>query len=284
VLAAVLTLAACGNQPVARDADTEAGKIKVSVTFNALQEFVAAVGRDKVVISTIIPVGMEPHDFEPRAKDLIDLAAADIFVYNGVDLESWTEQALSAIQQPNLIIVEASQGVERIADDPHVWLSLTGAALEVQNIRDALIQADPVNQAYYEGNCADFIVQLDNLYTEYQEKFRATTQKSFVSGHAAFAYLCRDFALVQNSVEDTFAEGEPSARQLSVLVEYCTEHAVTTIFTEEMVSKSVAETLAREVGATVETLYTMESAEGDRTYLERMSDNLAKIYASLTNG
>ena len=48
--------------------------------------------------------------------------------------------------------------------------------------------------------------------------------KNFVTGHAAFAYLCRDFGLEQNSVEDVFAEGEPNAAQLAELIEYCKEN------------------------------------------------------------
>jgi zinc transport system substrate-binding protein len=122
---------------------------------------------------------------------------------------------------------------------------------------------------------------LEDLYEEYEAKFQTVTQKSFVTGHAAFGYLCRDFGLEQNSVEDVFADGEPSAQQLAELVEYCRENDVTTIFAEELASPEVSETLADEVGAEVETIYTIASAEDDKTYLERMEENLEKIYQSL---
>ena len=82
-------------------------------------------------------------------------------------------------------------------------------------------------------------------------------------------------------MEDVFAEGEPSAQQLTELVKYCKEHKVTTIFAEEMASPDVSNTLAKEVGANVETVYTMESGEDSKTYLERAESNLSKIYASL---
>ena len=115
----------------------------------------------------------------------------------------------------------------------------------------------------------------------YESQFASVPHKNFVTGHAAFAYLCRDFGLAQNSVEDVFAEGEPNAAQLAELVAYCKEHNITTIFAEEMASPDVSKTLADEVGAKVETIYTMESNEDDKTYLERMDDNLRKILASL---
>ena len=283
--------AGCNNNQANK---TEASKLKVSVTFDAMKEFVAAVGKEKVEISTIIPTGTEPHDFEPKAQDLAALSTAQVFVYSGLGMEAWVDEMISAANNAKLVTVEASKGADAIKNteleeieehgqnDPHIWLSLKGAELEVKNIKDALIQADPSNKDFYEKNCNDFVSQLENLYNEYNEKFQSVPKKSFVTGHAAFGYLCRDFGLEQNSVEDTFAEGEPTAQQLAELVEYCKENKVTTIFAEEMASQDVSQTLANEVGAKVETIYTIESSEDGMTYLERMEDNLSKIYDSLT--
>lgn len=292
-LIAVLSFSAC-NSPADR-AGKSGEKIQVSVSFNAIKEFVEAVGGDKVEISTIIPNGTEPHDFEPKAQDLVGLGTAQVFVYNGLGMEPWAEEAVSAANNAGLIVVEASKGADTIENtepgdieehgqyDPHLWLSLKGAEFEVNNIKDALIQADPDNREYYEANCNDYVSRLENLYNEYAEKFRNVENMSFVTGHAAFGYLCRDFGLEQNSVEDTFAEGEPSAQQLVALVEYCRKNNVSTIFAEEMGSSDVSETLANEVGAKVETIYTMESGEDNMTYLERAADNLSRIYDSLAN-
>lgn len=289
---AVMSFSACGGNTQANN--PEGSKIKVSVTFNAMKEFVEAVGKDRVEVSTIIPDGMEPHDFEPKAQDLANLNAARVFVYSGLGMEAWVDEAIKAANNANLITVEASSGADVITNtepeeieehgqyDPHVWLSLKGAEIEVGNIKDALVKADPTNKEYYEKNCNDYVSQLEKLYEEYNGKFQSVEKKSFVTGHAAFAYLCRDFGLEQNSVEDVFAEGEPSAQQLAELVEYCKENKVTTIFAEEMASPDVSQTLANEVGAKVETIYTIESGEEDMTYMERMTDNLARIYASLT--
>ncbi|MDR0405727.1 MAG: metal ABC transporter substrate-binding protein [Clostridiales bacterium] len=295
-LSAVIGLSACGGQqsPGGETTGTGTEKLKVSVTFNAMREFVHAVGGDKVEISTMIPDGTEPHAFEPKARELAALSTADVFVYNGLGMEAWASEAVQAANNANLLVVDASKGADVIQNteqeeieehgqyDPHLWLSLKGAAAEVKNIRDALTQADADNKAYYEKNCADFTARLDALYNEYDAKFRAAKNKSFVTGHAAFAYLCREFGLEQNSVEDTFAEGEPSARQLAELTQYCRDNGVTTVFAEEMASPEVSETLAAEVGAKVETIYTIESAEEDKTYLERMTENLEKIYASVS--
>ena len=282
-----------GSSSAESTSSAEAEKIPVSVTFNAMKEFVEAVGTDRVEVATIIPDGTEPHDFEPKAQDLAALSNAKIFVYNGFGMEAWVEDAIKSANNSSLITVEASKGAEPIQNteeeeieehgqyDPHLWLSLKGAELEVKNIKEALVSADPSNKEFYETNCNDYVAQLEKLYTEYQGKFQSVKKKSFVTGHAAFGYLCREFGLEQNSVEDVFAEGEPSAQQMTELVKYCKENQVTTIFAEEMASPEVSKTLADEVGAKVETIYTIEGGEDDKSYLERMEDNLSKIYDSL---
>ena len=296
-------LSACGGDPAGSEAaggalssaavSSEGSRLKVSVTFNAMKEFAEAVGGDKAEVSAIIPDGTEPHDFEPKAQDLVGLSTAKVFVYSGLGMEAWADKAVQSADNPDLVVVEASKGAEPIKNtdpgeieehgqyDPHIWLSLKGAETEVENIKDGLVKADPSNKEDYEKNCGDFVSRLESLYAEYDRKFKSVSKKGFVTGHAAFGYLCRDFGLEQNSVEDVYAEGEPSARQLSELVKYCRENKVTTVFAEKMASPDVSKTLADEVGAKVETIYTIESAEDDKTYLERVESNLKKICESL---
>ena len=85
----------------------------------------------------------------------------------------------------------------------------------------------------------------------------------------------------QRSVESVFASGEPSPQQLASLADFCKQHKVKTIFSETMVSTKISETLAKEVGASVKTIHTIESAEGTATYIDRMRDNIEQIYQSL---
>jgi zinc transport system substrate-binding protein len=270
------SLTACANDSAKTTvADS---KVQVTVSFNAMKEFVDAVGGDLVEVTTIIPDGTEPHDFEMKAQDIASLSNAAIFVYNGLGMEQWADEGADAIAH-----TEEEEIEEHGQYDPHLWLSLKGAQTEIENIKNALVEADPSNKDAYETNYQYAAEQLDSLYQEYTEKFQSTDRKNFVTGHAAFGYLCRDFGLEQNSVEDIFAEGEPSAQQLAELVDYCLENNVTTVFAEELASPDVSETLANEVGAKVETIYTIESAEDSKSYLERMRENLEKIYVSLTD-
>lgn len=273
--------------------NTKESKVKVVVSFNAMREFASAIGKDKIDIITMIPNGTEPHDFEPTAKDFKNLSDANVFVYSGFGMESWKDKVLKSINNKNLIVVDASKGSTPIKNgdsdeikehgqyDPHIWLSLKGAKNQSKNIKDTLVKADPSNKNFYEKNYSDFSKQLDDLYNEYNKKFQTVSTKSFVTGHAAFAYLCRDFGLKQNSVEDVFAEGEPSPKKLEGLVNYCKQNKIKTIFVEDMVSPKVSNTLAKEVGAKVEKIYTIEANEDNKDYIQSMKYNLQMIYNSL---
>lgn len=292
---AALLLTACGTDQNSstEGASANGEKLKVAVSFNAMKEFTQAVGKDKVDVIQLIPDGTEPHDFQPTTKSMKDLADAKVFVYQGLGMEPWADQVLTSLGKKDLTAVEAGKGVDVIQNtdpeeakehgpvDPHAFLSLSAAQVEVQNIADALAKADPANADYYQKNAADYKGQLKALQDEYTPKFAALSHKDFVTGHAAFAYLCRDFGLTQNSVEDVFADGEPSTQKLAELVDYSKAHQVKTIFVEDMVSPKTSETLAKEVGATTKTIHTMESGEGAATYLDRMKENLEEIYTSL---
>lgn len=294
IASTMLTFAGCGNKSENSNlAKEDSSKLKVVVTFNAMREFASAVGKDKIDIVTMIPDGTEPHDFEPKAKDLESLSKAKVFVYNGFGMETWVDKAVQSVNNKNLIVVESSKGAKPIENteadeikehgqyDPHLWLSLKGAESQANNIKDALIKADSANKEFYENNYKEFAGKLDNLYDEYNKKFQTVQNKNFVTGHAAFAYLCRDYGLKQNSVEDVFAEGEPSAKKLKELTDYCKENKIKTIFVEELVSPKVSETLAKDVGAKVEKIHTVESKEDNKDYVQCMQENLEKIYDSL---
>lgn len=269
------------------------GKLPVVASFYAMKELTQAVGGNKVHVTTLIPEGSEPHDFLPTPRQLKQLHSAKVFIVQGLGMEPWQEEVVKAADNPKLQVMEAARQVQAIENedeeeieehgkyDPHAWLSLLCAKQEAQTIAEALAQADPANGDYYKANARSLGQQLDGLYVEYGKKFQGTSRKEFVAGHEAFGYLCREFGLTQKSLESMFAGGEPSAREMAKLVTYAREHHVTTIFTEVNVSPKSSEALAREIGAKVVPIHTMESSEGRGGYAAQMRENLQAIYESL---
>jgi zinc transport system substrate-binding protein len=273
---ALLLLVSCGEKPAGD------GRLRVVVTVDALYEFAVAVGGERVNVTSIIPAGSEPHDYEPKPRDLESLAGADVFLYSGLGLEPWAEETIATVKNAKLTSLDMSVGIELISDggggyDPHTWLSLINAVYEVQRIAQTFAALDPGGADVYDANAEAFEDAARNLDDIYLERFESAGGGEFVTGHEAFAYLCRDYGLTQRGVSDMYAEGEPSAKQLAELIEFCRDNGIKTVFAESTAPSNVAETLARECGALVKTIYTIETAEGGLTYLERMAYNLEQI-------
>ena len=263
------------------------GKVDVTVSIEPLREFTEIVGGDKVNVKTMVPNGTEPHDFEPKTQDLLELNKAKVFVYNGLGMEHWKEQVLNTIENKDVKVVEASKGAEVLKEgdkvDPHLWLSLDGAKIEAQKIKDALVEVDSDNKSYYEEKFKKFAEKLDSLANEYKEKFNGLANKDFVTGHAAFGYLCREFGLKQVSVENLFGEGEITPQKMQEIVEFCKKNDIKTIFMPELASEKISQTLANEVGGKIEKIYTLESNEDGISYIDAMKENLSKIYNALSS-
>lgn len=288
----------------------ETGRLSIAVSFNAIHELTRAIVKDKADISLIIPEGIEPHEAEPTPKTLVFLSRADVLVYNGLGMEFYLEKTLASVGNKDIVLIEASKGIEPIKlnkdehkhyhteeecdmedekehhhhhgdVDPHVWLSPSSAIIMVRNIQSELSRLDQKNSSAYKKNADAYIKQLRSLIKSYKGKFAKIKNKNFVASHAAFGYLCRDFGLIQSSIQDVFAEGEPNATQLATLVEYCKEHGVKTIFSEEAANTALAETLSREVDGKVVKIYSLEISEDNMDYLSRMKENLKRIYENL---
>lgn len=295
----------CGESNDKNAVKNEETKPSITVSIFPLKEFAEEIAGDKVDINCLVPNNMEPHDYEPKTKDFEKLINSDAFIYNGLGLEEWVEKVNEVIKNEDVLIVDSSKNVDSItiedenheeehnhdneeehdhehgAIDPHSWLSLKEAQVQSEAIKDTLIEVDPENKAYYEQNYNEFKQKLDDLYNKYNEKFQTLQNKNFITGHAAFGYLCRDFGLEQKSVENVFGEGEPTPKQLENLVNFCKENNITTIFSESLASPKVSETLAAEVGAKVIPIYTLESQEDNKSYIEAMEYNLNQIYNCL---
>lgn len=297
ILGVMFSLAGCKSDD---SKDKEMESLRVGVTISPLKYFAETIGGEKVEVFSIIPDGSDAHTFDPKPKDLNNLVNSDMFIYNGLGMEEWIDSVLTTIDSEKVKIVEASNGVNEISIeeehnheededhshdhggiDPHTWLSLSDAIIEAENIKNALVEIDPENKDYYEENFETLKKYFTDLKSEYEDKFNELTNKDFVTGHAAFAYLCRDFGLTQKSIADVFGEGELTAKNLEELINYCKENNVKVIFSESTASEKEAETLAKEVNAEVVKIYSLETKEDDMNYLEGMRYNLETIYNSL---
>ncbi len=273
------------------------GRLKVMASFYPMYDFAQKVGGDKVEVKDMVPAGTEPHDWEPAATDIRNLEDADVFVYNGADLEHWAEDVLATLENQNLIVTEASDGVELLdgegdhahgdnGKDPHVWLDPLRAKKEMENIRDAFCQADPKNRDYYEGNYERYAREFDELDQEFREKLADAKSRDIIVAHEAFGYLCNAYDLKQLAIEGLTPDSEPDPAKMQEVIEYAKEFDIHTIFFEELASSKVAKTVAKEVDAVTAVLNPIEGLSDEdiqagEDYFSVMRKNLTALQKAL---
>ena len=305
-LAAVLSislLTGCGNASAASNSKESDGKLSVMASFYPVYDFAGKIGGDKVNVTSMVPSGTEPHDWEPAASDIVSLEEADVFVYSGAGMEHWVSDVLASLENKTLISVEASKGItllkghaheekeqgeetEESEFDPHVWLSPLNAKIEMENIKNAFVQADPDNKDYYEDNYTRWSDSCDELDQELKDTFSGLPKKDIVVSHEAFGYLCDAYGLNQVGIEGISPDSEPDPARMAEIQDFVTENNVRIIFSEELVSPKVAESIASATGAEVQTLNPLEglsdeqSAAGD-DYFSVMRQNMTALKAAL---
>jgi zinc transport system substrate-binding protein len=223
----------------------------VAVGIPPLAEFAEAVGGDRVRVTVILPAGADPHTFEPTPQEVVDISKSDLILAVGSHLpfEDRLLQGLSGIQ-PTPTVVNLSEGIILIDQDPHDWLSLVNARSMVNITADAFCARDPEHCATYHTNRDVYLLKLQ----ETDDRIRATLGRArtttFLVVHPAWGYFAREYGLTQLAIEE---EGkEPSAPELAQLVTTAREAGVRVVFVEPQFSTREAEILAVQINGSVE--------------------------------
>ena len=265
-------------------------KLKVMTSFYPMFDFASKVGGDKVEVTNMTPAGTEPHDWEPSAKDITQLEKADVFIYNGADMEHWTDDVLNTLDSKEITVVEASKGIDLLKEgknyDPHVWLNPLNAKKEMENIKDALVKADKKNKDYYEKNYKTYAKKFDTLDSEYSTTLSTVKNKNLIASHEAFGYLCEAYSLKQIGIEGLSPDSEPDAAKMKEIIRFAKKNNVKTIFFEELVSPKVSETIAKELGAEAKVLDPIEGLSDEQQelgadYFSVMESNLQTLKEAL---
>ena len=304
IIGCFIILSGCSNGKQVSDEkekeDTE--KLQIITTFYPMYYFTKQITGNLANVEILIPNGVEPHDWEPTSKDMINMQESDVFIYNSHYFETWTEKVLDSIDTSNLKVVEASKGIglmdtnaeedqhdhegSEATKDPHVWLSPVLAQKEVDNIAKAIEKADPKNKEQYEKNADSLKAKLTDLDRLYKETIDKAPRKEFVTQHAAFGYLAKQYGLTQIPIAGLSPDVEPTLAKLAELTEMMKKKKINVVYFEELTSPKVAKTLANETGAKTEVLNPLEGLTKDEQeqgldYIGVMEKNLEALKLSL---
>ena len=258
-------------------------KLQVISSFYPLHEFSQHVGEDKVDEILLVPIGVEPHDWEPTIKDVQRMQQSDLIIINGIGFENWVDRLDEANYQG--VIVDTSNNIldeELIKNsgDPHIWLNPVYAKIQVQNIANAFSISDPENQQFYQSNAVKYIKELDSLDSKIQNELSDCTH-DFISFHNAFSYFAKEYDLNQHTIiSSNGMHGDTTAKTLENIITTAKKFNITIIFSEENIDTRTSKIIANEIGGKVLLLSTLE-VSSDGNYISKMTENLKNLKEAL---
>jgi zinc transport system substrate-binding protein len=261
-------------------------KLTVIASFFPIYEFAKHVGGDKVNIITLIPAGVEPHDYEPTIQQLQEAENADVVFFNGLGFEdSWIDRVNNDNLVDTSVLSNLSQGNQ--IRNPHIWLDPVFAKAQVQQIKNALIEIDPNNKLDYQRNAINFTTKLDSLDSEIRTALPTCNKKDFIAFHDAFGYFAKRYGLIQHSVQGVSPEGEVLPQRIEETIRLANDLGLNVIYAEELVDPRFAEVIAQEIpNGKVLVLSPLEGIEKDEEdsgigYLDKMEQNISNLKVGL---
>ncbi len=235
------------------------------------------------------------HDYQLLPGDMRLLSTAQLLIINGAGLEAFLEQITG--QLPELKVCDSSTGASILSgegeahahgageahghdhgDNAHIWLSITNAMTQVQNISDALIETFPEYRDRFESNTSDYLARLKALQDEIHTLLAPYQGAQVVSFHEGFDYLMAEFGLTIVHEVETHDGAQPSAQELAHVTREVESEGIRLLAIDADEPPVSAEVLARETGAVICPLSTIVSGGGDlSSYENAMRQNAQAI-------
>ena len=296
----IALLASCGTSAGSDDAGGS-GTVSIAASFYPFAYVAEQVGGQHVDVENLTSPGTEPHDLELKPKQVGAVQDADLVVFEE-HFQAAVDEAVDqadrsddgTLDVASVVTLKPTQagGEEEHADeeghdehdhgdeDPHTWLDPDNMIAITKAMESKLSTIDPDHAADYAANAARLEAELTTLSTDFETGLKTCTTRTIVTSHAAFQYLAARYGLTQVPIAGIDPSNEPSPSQLADITKLVRAQGITTIFTEELVSPAIADTIASETGATTATLDPIEGLSSDtknETYLTLMRKNLATL-------
>ena len=282
---------------------TKNSKLQVITSATFLYEFSQNIGKEMIDVTLLVPMGADPHDWEPTIRDREKLQKADVIIVNGIGYEHWLDSFDSNDNQG--ILVDTSNGISTLDSekhddhtkeddhdgheedkhnhgnlDPHIWLNPVYAQLQVKNIANALSNSDPTNKNYYQSNAAIYNKELDLLDSKIRTEL-SECKTDFITFHNAFSYFSEEYGLTQHTIiSSNDSHGEVTPQTLENIISLARELNIKVIFAEESTSTKTSQVIADEIGGKVLVLSPLEIVS-DESYVEKMIQNLDNLKDAL---
>ncbi|BCB95836.1 periplasmic solute-binding protein [Dissulfurispira thermophila] len=270
--------------------------VKVIVSIHPLYDITKQIGKDKVIVKTLLPPAASPHTFEPTPKQMMELYNAKVFIKIGAGLEFWADRVVKAASNKNLMVIDLSNDMPLIygihehehehghghkgqTADPHFWLDPVLTKKIVDRVANTLIKIDPQNRKLYTDNADSYKKELDRLNEEILQKVKIFKTREYVTFHPAWNYFSKRYGLKVIGVIEEAPGRELAPRDIARIIQGLKKSNARVVFAEPQFNPKIAEAIAKEVNAKVLFLDPIGAANiPDRdTYIKLMRYNLLQM-------
>ena len=218
------------------------------------------------------------HDYTLTTEDMKKVEDADVFVQNGLGMESFIDKIISS--NNNLTLIDSSEGIENIIQhedktNAHIWTNIDNYIKQVENISNGLQQADAANAEIYKNNTNEYIQKLQGLKERYTSELASLEGTKVINLNEAFEYLGQELKMDMTTIVTDHEESTMSAEMLGNIISQVEQENIEMIIVDKNDNKSNAETIANETGAKIYELNSGLTGDLDRdAFVRAMEENL----------
>ncbi|GIV31910.1 MAG: metal ABC transporter substrate-binding protein [Saprospiraceae bacterium] len=264
----------------------------VVATASIFADMAQQIAGDLVEVQSIVPIGSDPHIYEPTPADVRLVARADLLLVNGLTFEGWLQGLIksSGTRAPIVVItegIEPIQAVYKNSTDPHAWMSAANGLIYIENIYKALVKLDPAHKDVYEANYLAYKQKLEELDRYIMEQIQTIPeqQRILITSHDAFQYYGRRYGLRLEAVLGVSTEADAQTSDIIRITQLVREHKVPAVFIESTVNPKLLEQIARDNGVAIGGKLYSDSIGGPDspapTYLDMLKYNTDTIVKAL---
>ena len=268
-------------------------KIKVVTTFTIIADMAKNIAGDAAEVESITKANAEIHNYQVTPGDLQRAQNADLLLYNGLNLERWFDKFYRNLSNiPKIIVTKGivpmgiAIGPYSGKPNPHAWMSGDNALIYIENIRQALVNYDPINTLTYNKNAKEYVNKVLAATAPFKQQLSLVpeTDRWLVTSEGAFSYLARDYQLTELFLWPINADAQGTPQQIRQVIDTIKKYQIPAIFSESTVSAKPAQQVARATNATYAGILYVDSLSTKDGPVPSYIDLLKVTLATISNG
>ncbi|WP_375104539.1 metal ABC transporter substrate-binding protein [Paenibacillus sp. RS8] len=292
----ILLVTACSN---VSEGEADNDKLKIVATYSIIADMTENIVGEKAEVYSMVPIGTDPHMYDPLPKDTSKVSSADLVFYNGMNLETgkgWFQDLLDVTNKKDVAFAVSDEVTpmyltekgKETQEDPHAWLDIQNAIKYVDIITTRVIEKDPDNKEFYLHNQSEYVKKLNELDQYAKEAVEKIPQEKriLVTSEGAFKYFSKAYGFESAFIWEINTDSQGTPEQMKNIIIIIDKNQVPALFLETSVNPKTMETISNETGVPIHSKIFTDSLakkgeEGD-TYIKMIKWNIDKVVEGLS--